>query len=662
MNAERKQLTIFTPMEFDLGEDYAEQAVKDMVERHEKYGLDFFILACPSKGWRAVGLPETEVYEALARQFRKVRDAAAPYGITCGWWMYITVKAGASAKYPPMVREDGSETPFSLCPLDPGFRENFASNAARFAAIAAPALIFLEDDYSIRASTCCDGCFCGHHLDEFAKRVGRRYTREELVGLFGSGTPEAGKLKEKWRELMRDTMVWLSEALRKAIDTVDPDIPIALCEPGAATRECDMTEAVSRALAGPRHRPMCRVCGTGYNGFQSDHIPSILYHPLWIRQRTPEPFCFIHESDTYPHTRFYSSALQMRALIGAVYSFGYEGSIFQMEQFWDDKNEENGYAEMLARERTRFAAASAAARKCRVTGVSLPADACRDNGRASAAVQILTHWGIPFTTQPSDVAFWDGSRAEEKTDAEVREQLSKGLLLDGSAAKVLAERGYGRYLGVSVGEDMNFGTRAFDMSVYDRIRDGFAPDSIGRKMPGANTFSKKGNGAMLRMTLTDPGCEVITETFEFGDRFVTPSMTRFVNELGGRVAVLGTTLAKNESQTLYNYRRQKLMAEIIGWLGGDYVMVRNDPKIYPIMNVPVDAGTGFIGMLTLENLSEDACESVTLRLPAAWRQASEVFEPDADGNWQPVAFRRTADGMEILHGLPYLAPLYLMFR
>lgn len=661
-NNEKPKLTVYTPISLELGEENRKKIIEDILERHAAYGLDYFLLDCPSKGWRAVHHPEPEHYEALARQFCKIRDAVAPYGITCAWWLIATIKAGRSPQFPPMIRADGSETPFSSCPLDDGFKKNFGENARRFVKIAKPEMIFLEDDYSISASTFSDGCYCERHLDEFAKRVGKRYTREELAALFRSGTPEAKLLNRKWKALMRDTMVWLSEELRRAVDTEAPETPIALMEPGSAISEGNMTEAVARALAGPRHRPICRVCGTGYNGFQSVDIPSILYHPLWFKECTPEPFCFIHESDTYPHTRFYSSALQMRALMGAVYSFGYEGSVFQTQSFLDDTSEENGFADMISKERTRFAAVSAAARECHVCGVSVPSDADLDAGCGSDWVRILTHWGIPFTTHPSAAAFWDERRAGNLPDDIILAQLGKGLFIDGAAAKKLTERGYGKYLGVSVGADAAVGMRKYDLAIHERIRDGFAAESVGRKMPGANCFSCKGNGILFEMTVTDERCEVITETYDFEGRLITPSMTRFENELGGRVVVIGTTINGNQSQSLYNYRRQKLIGELIEWLGGDLVMVKNEPKVYPVMNVPKEKEAGYLGMLTLENFSEDERESVTLHLPAAWRNAADVSCLDRDGEWRSVPFTRTEDGVTVLRRLPYLVPTYFRFR
>ena len=655
------ELTIYTPVTLYAEDEKRQATVDEILARHRDYGLDRFLLSCPSKGWRAAHFPDTAHYEALARQFAAVRDAVEPQGIVCGWWMTVTVKSGRSPEFQAIIRQDGSEAPFSSCPLDPAFREALSSSAALFAGIAKPDFIFTEDDFSVCASSA-GGCFCPLHLREFAARAGREYSREELVSKLAEKTPEADGLRRIWRGLTRDSLVGLAEAIRERLDEVTPDIPVGFMEPGSSSADGDITEAVSRALAGPNNIPVCRVFGNEYNGIISEYIPLTLYHPMWQRERIKEPFRFIHESDTYPHTRFYSSAAQMKAMMGCVYSFGYEGSVFQTQQFNDDPSEENGFAAMLSSERARFAAVSREARRCRLIGVSLPADAETDGGGASDWLPTLSRFGIPFTTRRSHVSFWDARRAASMPDDEVKDQLSKGLFLDAEAAAILETRGYGRYLGVSVGDPVITGMLRYDLEIREHIKDGFAPDSAGRDMPGANCYAaRRGNGVLRRLTPTDPKCEAVTETYDFTGRMLTVSMTRFVNELGGRVVVCGTTVRGNESQSLWNYRRMKLLQSLVVWLGGDVPMSRRSPKIWTIANEPVSNDAGYIGMITLLNFSEDPAGDVSLYLPESWRDLTAIRRLGRGGRWEKVRFSPDGEGVTIDERLAPLDPMYLKF-
>ena len=662
----RNSLIILTPIELKLGEDNRQRTVEEILSRKREYGLDRFLLAGPSKGWRSLGYPDTSHYEALARQFAAIRDAVAPHGVTCGWWITLTVKSGRSPEFGPVVLSDGREAPFSSCPLDERFRDRFARDAALFVRIAKPAFVFLEDDFSLNASSP-GGCFCPLHLKTFAERAGRKYEREELAALLapgspGAGTPEDVRVRRLWRGLCRETLVGFAETLRRELDRESLQIPVGLMEPGASSADGDSTEAVARALAGPHNTPVCRIFGTEYNGIVSENLPVTLYHPLWQKERITGPFCFLHESDTYPHTRFYSSAAQMKALMGAVYSFGYEGSVFQTQQFQDDTNEENAYPRMLREERAWFAAISAEARRCRVAGVSLPADSENDGGSPSDWIPTLARFGIPYTTRRGKVAFWDAQRARTVPDEEVAKQLSGGLFLDAEGARILADRGYGKYLGVSVGGGIIDGSLRYDLGITERICDGFAPDSVGREMPGANCYTaRRGNGSLCELKIISPGCEAVTKTYDFRGNCLGTSMTRFQNELGGRVVVYGTTLGGNGSQSLWNYRRQKLFQSLLVWLGGDFLMVRDAPKVWPILNLPLRPDAGFLGMATLCSLGEDSVDGVSLRLPEAWGDVSNVLSLTPEGSWEPVPFSKETDGIRVCEELQFLEPAVLKF-
>ncbi len=138
-------------------------------------------------------------------------------------------------------------------------------------------------------------------------------------------------------------------------------------------------------------------------------------------------------------------------------------------------------------------------------------------------------------------------------------------------------------------------------------------------------------------------------------------MTRFRNELGGRVVVYGTTVRRNGSQALWNYRRQKLFQSLLVWMGADFPMVRDAPKVWMILNLPLRPDAGFLGMTTLCNLGEDSLDGVTLRVPDAWRKVNEILMLDSDGNWKPVPFTKNDDSVAVQGELKFLEPTVLRF-
>ncbi|NEB76581.1 hypothetical protein G3I40_15295, partial [Streptomyces sp. SID14478] len=66
------------------------------------------------------------------------------------------------------------------------------------------------------------------------------------------------------------------------------------------------------------------------------------------------------------------------------------------------------------------------------------------------AADFLLRYGVPVTAQDAPVRVLFGQSAWAFDDAQVRRMLAGGLLLDGTAAHILGERGYAALLGVGV--------------------------------------------------------------------------------------------------------------------------------------------------------------------------------------------------------------------
>jgi len=663
----KEEIDIIVPVMLELDWPTHESVVSSILDQYHNYGITRFALSCPGPGWRSYKYPSREVFENLAGLFLKVKNSLSPYPIECGWWFGATLKSGHSDEFSPQVKSTGEEHPFSNCPLDPNFRKIFSENAAAFVKIAKPYFIITEDDYSIKAA---DGCFCKHHLEEFAKREGRYYTREELIEIFSQKTPEAFEVMKRWRELLKDSLVGLGEALRTAIDSVAPEIPIGSCQAGSSDFDGDMTLPLTKAFAGENHTPFSRVFGSFYGSLDTKAIPERLYHALYTRQHISCDFDFYHESDTFPHTRFFKSGSQMRALVSAAYSYGFAGSLFQTQQLLDNPNEERAYGNMIREERKRFTEVKKTVKQCKLNGVKIDYDPFFNTVDVSEThwfplwVRSLSVFGIPHTTLDSEVVFWDKRQAQYYDNDTVMKALSKGLFLDAEAALELVKRGYGKYIGVEIGEDITKGNKLiYDLGAREVIKEGFLCGSKGRNMPSAHMLSPDGNGKMLKMTVTDEKCEVITEFYTFQKELVTPSMTRFENELGGKVVVLGITLDNNRSQSLFNYRRQKLIQEQIKWCNDKFIFVKEEPNLFLIENEAINpTESGFKGMLTLINLGEDSVSNVELHIPPRCKEIKSFFILDENAEWRPMKFEKTDDGIVINEKIDFLSPVYILVK
>ena len=672
-----KDLKIIVPISLDLDWLSKEAIVEEILERYNNYGIKTFCLSAPCGGWRSVGYPSKERYVEFAELFKTVKEDLSDYDIELGWWNTLTLKNGGT--FLRLVQDNGEEHPFAGCPYDPVFAKRFSEDIATFAEIANPSFIVTEDDFSVRAAK---GCYCKYHLDEFARRMGRYYSREEILAKTREGSAEAIEFNKAWRELLRDSLVELATAVRKEVDKKNPEIPIGYMQPGFSYQEGHATPDVARALAGERHTPFVRFYGTDYGYGDTKRIPNWLYSPLYEKQSIKGDFCFLHESDTFPHTRYFRSGKQMAALMGCVYSMGYDGSTFQTNQLLDDGGEEDAYAKMLKMERTRFTVVSNLSKQCEVRGVELHFDPFFNTfmgGIPSSSsnysetpknnfpcwLHAVGKWGLPYSTAEEPVAFLDEFFARYESEEKIKKYLSKTLFIDAEAAKALCERGFGKYLGVEIGAKVTekHERLAYDLGAREVILEKFRHLNKGAHMPGPYMYSNSGSGDAFEVLVTDEACEVITELYSYDKKLITPLMTRFENELSGKVIVFGITVnSKNHSQSLLNYRRQHLVQHLVSWGADEYVYVKNDPIVFVIQNeAKNEKESGFRAMLTLTNLSEDPIDALLLHLPEHL-QGKEYLKLQHNGEWTHLETRKTADGIELCEALSGLGTIYILIK
>ena len=662
----KKEIEIFIPVALDLDWPTADSVIECIKEQNERYGFKNFFLACPGGGWRSKGHPEKADFDRMADLFNEVKKGLADTGIVLGWWNTLTVKSGVHESFGRIVEESGEVHPFASCPMSEGFKCQFAEDIAYFAAKTKPASIIFEDDYSIGTAAGIFGCLCNAHLEEFARREGKTYTREELVEAFGKRDEESLALQKRYRALMRDSMVALSEAVRREVDKESPEIPIGVMQSGGSDFDGESVEPIARALAGERHTPFSRLYGAYYGGGDLKGIPKKAYHSIYTKEHIGDNFKFLSEADTFPHTRFFASAKQMKAFMAISYSSGFAGSTFQTQQLLDDPGEESAYGRMFKKERARFSEIARKSAKCDRAGVSLPYDSFYntvDGGMKDSdphMCRTLDLFGIPYTTKKAKVTFLDERLAKYLPDSEIKEYLSGGLFLDGGAARELFLRGYGEYIGVSVGENIAVPPIGYDLGAREVIKPPFDKLSRGKNMPIAHMYAPKGNGKLLELTVTDPKVEVISEAYTFDRKFITAAMTRFENSLGGKIVVMGMTAKGNMSQSLFNYRRMRLFEELIKWCGGDVPLVRGEPNVHLIFN-RAKCGEDFSHLVTAINLGEDAIDSLSLYLPNEMRE-KKIFHLTSDGEWNETDCVIGNDEVEIKLTAEACEPIYLLFK
>lgn len=140
-------------------------------------------------------------------------------------------------------------------------------------------------------------------------------------------------------------------------------------------------------------------------------------------------------------------------------------------------------------------------------------------------------------------------------------------------------------------------------------------------------------------------------------------MTRFENSLGGKVVVMGLTLDNNRSQALYNYRRQKLIKNMLSWCSENFWYVKDAPDVFALVNIPKDeTDTDFKAMVTLINLCEDNLNEIKIHIPKNLNDISKIFFIDAKGEKAEVEFERIENDIIVKKNINYLLPQYLIIK
>jgi hypothetical protein len=640
------------------------QMFEQMLKLKQEFGLRRFLITAPGNGVRLTGFPSEDVYRELGELLLRIKEKMALHDIEIGWWCAPSLKSGKGT-FQNITGIDGTVSEISSCPLDSDFKETFSDNVAIVAKIAKPFMIQFEDDYELSNHVGVPfGCFCPLHLEEFAKKQKRCYSREELLDIFSEVNTESIRLRRAWAELSCGSLTSLAALIRDKVDVVSPETRMALCQAGCVDFDGDMTEPVARALAGKK-RPAVRLFGSSYSSDNGARLPREIFHALYSAQHLPDDFELFHESDTYPHTRFFMSSSKLKTLMTAAFSYGLDDSLFYTTQYLDDSAEESGYSSMFKTERERFNALKKAVVGCEVEGCEIiyepfehvvvpydPKNGQRPSQAINAWANILGRFGIPYTSKNGKVKMLSGTTAKFMSDEQIRELLSGSVFMDGKAASYLAERGFSELTGTDV---VQGGKATF---CYEGMRDIGDFENIKGRLMYNFIFAPAGSeGGSFYELKPLAEAEVLTDFLDPDEKPVMPGMIRFENKLGGRVAITAFDLTGNESSSIFNYRKKEIVHRVIEWLGRSPLPVYVDkmPNAFCIFN---RSQLEDVAIVTITNLSTDSHEELNLKVCPEFKD-SKVELLNGQGEWEHLEYIVDADKMIIKTGLNVLSPVIL---
>lgn len=530
-----------------------------------------------------------------------------------------------ASKYQKIICLDGTPA-YQMCPLDPAFQD-YIRDAFRHLATLRPAFFMIDDDF--RLLTGRNGCFCPLHLSEIGRRLGREFTREELVDILRKDADAA----REYDAVLLDSLIRLAGVIRDAIDAKDPSIPGSFC---ACYGDIRHAGPLARRLAGAHNPPIVRINNARYLTPEMRTFPVRMYHGAAQIAGLDPDITILAETDTCPHNRYSTGANLMHA--------HYTGSILEGchgAKHWLTRTHAfqpasgAAYRAILTQYcgfyQTLFQAVRESAPAACVAAAlpSVPVfNSAPDHGNSGGSIRtwgaVMGALGLPcnYARMPNLPAMMTGEDVQLFPDEDLRLLLKEGLLLDGTAAEALSRRGFAGEIGVRAEPWTGPTVSAERWGVivlrgdarYSRLE----PLSASTRIHSTLLHRKSG----------------VSEAFsELG-----PAVTLFENDSGGRVAVLAASCGTGNSLSapglsFYDEDRKRELVDLLGFVCGGPIpfYYPGDAEVYLKLRRFADGRY----LVALFNLGHDPLDVIPLTSPSVIT-ASEMITPG--GGWQDVAY------------------------
>ncbi|MFC1526671.1 hypothetical protein ACFL6X_07675 [Candidatus Latescibacterota bacterium] len=676
--------------------------LRELVEQLPRYRVDEVIIKVDTEEFTHGQPPLAWVRRYQDNLFR-VREAMEGIGVVYSLNPWITVGHNDRGRdgrkqirgLQTTVGHDGSQCTCCACPLSDAWRGHVAKVWTLYAQTE-PHVIWIEDDIrTFNHQPVRYGCFCPLHMKRFSQRAGRKVTRQELVAaILKPGKPHRWRREflDMQAEVMADTVGFLAQTVHAASHSTCLGLmssgPRQHCLEGR--RWDDFSAAMADGQPLYSRPPMGNYSEASLRGFYYSHDSMKI-----TRHCMPADTIEQTEVENFPFTQYSKSAVFTFLEMAISFAYGSHGVTMNLYDHAGTPMEaEPAFGAMLRAKKGYLNGLAARAQESgTIRGVQLlfeekeshsrrlergaDGDRCRDRlgqslrdsprGEYSDLVadgahmmQLLESHGIPTTYEQEKVVATCGQQVRSLADKQIEELLSSAILMDGPAAQVLTERGFGKLIGL----------RSVEASR--------CIDELGGPYSAEEYFNRRFGGADGKyLTLTVPGlggrpslCEArLARGAEVVSRLVDPDARRlpvsayaFQNRLGGRVFVHLLDLDTAYGVAFNHTFRAQMLQHAVRWLSRSRpaLLARGD-GVYPLaLRRDLKDGRCLLGLfnLTLDPWSEVELELEARREPGA----IEVLTPG--GKWERTkkAAAEKKGGRVLLRyrgAVPFDEPLFL---
>ena len=557
------------------------------------------------------------------------------------WHSVLHCDRGRSLKpeqpWQTMMDPSGLSCDAVVCPLDSGWRRYYESALQLFAQEDFR-VIWIDDDIRYHNHEPLDwgGCFCPLHINEFNRRTGLQATREELVeNCTAPGAPHAWR--NIWLDMWEDTHLDMLSQWRQIIESGGSHMGLmsSLPEQHAAEgrRWANWWPAFSdqQILHRPHFWP--------YGEIKGSELPSAI--AILDQNRTIQPLSVESnpEIENIPYGQWNKPYRQVAAQMSLAHVLGSHGLHISLYDFMGNHlgNAPDRPEFLTSWRPTLDWLADTFSGDYKSVGAGLPWS--EDMGRlihssTPGQWQSLVcpsrgwaNWlgaaGIAFSARPQlAINALAGPVTWSFPDADLKQWLAQGLLLDGTAAAILVERGFGDLIGITETKtisqqdilyssehclDEKFGLReGAQISINSTDWTPYAT-----RLTQGNIHKRAHYGSDLR----DPKQQTVGH-----------GLILFHNELGGRVA----TVPWNADNTVVmNVQRAAQLRKTLQFLdsANTYGCVDGGPWLIPQF---LTNGSQWRGVIW--NAGSDAVEKVSVEFPEGMPTPQSIVHVNARGD------------------------------
>lgn len=551
-----------------------------------------------------------------------------------------TLKSGQT--WQTLVDPAGRQASAMVCFLDPGWRKYYLETLKLYAAEKFR-VIWIDDDirYHNHQPLEWGGCFCPLHIAEFNKRAGTQASREEIVkACLAPGQPHP------WRSIWMDT--W-QETVLEFLGQCHAVLAGNGVRMGLMSSSMEAHSAEGRRWRqwwdtfGGGKPPIHRPHFWGYSDAPGSHL---IYGMASIDQnRSIQPAVVESgpEIECFPYGTWNKSFRQTFAQMVLAQMHGATNLNISLFDFMGNNiHDVPEKTEFLKRVRPAMDWLSDTfPDKLRTHGVGLPwsEDLGRliqlDDGATWSDLQVSSrgwgHWlgaaGISFSTREAEtVNAISGAVAWGLSDEIILRMLKKSLLLDGMAANILVNRGFGQSIGISSCRMVTQNDMLY--SIEECVSEEFS-FRTGVQMTVNN---KQHTKRMLQAEL-DSSASIISVLRSPTQKILGHGAFTFINPDGGKVAVVPWDASVSETPLIDVYRTAQLV-KIISWLSVPLSIGTVEGGAWL---VPQFFRSGDTWRAVIWNVSSDDHDAIHVHRPSGMPPIRSIFHLQPSGEILTVA-------------------------